>query len=113
MKWVLKTSSIIVGTADGESVFRSLEDCPPEIRRRLRETMPGPDACTITITNRETLEAIRRRTGGHVQTTRSVAPPPKPHWQALELPRWQILAGGLLLTVAGLTGLLLWAMHSR
>ena len=113
MKWVFKTSSIIVGTAEGESVFRSLEDCPPEIQRRLRETLPGPDACTITITNRETLEAIRRRTDAHSRTARSVAPAPKPRWQALELPRWQILAGGLLLTVAALTGLLLWAMHSR
>lgn len=110
MKWVLKTSSIIVGTANGKKVFRSVEECPPDVRRRLRETLPGPDACTIMITNRAALEAIRSRARPRQRAAR---PPAKPGGQGLVLPRWQILAGLLVLAFAAITALLSWAVHSQ
>lgn len=112
MKWVLRTSSIIVDTEQGKSVFRSMEECPPEVLRRIRETLPGPNSCTIMITNQETLNAFRNRS---IAVPRNPAEPTR--WQSQgrsgwSLPRWQVLGGALLLGVSAITALLVWAMGS-
>jgi len=112
MKWVLKTSSIIVGTDEGTEVFRSRTDCPEDVRRRLEETIPGPNSCTIMITNREALEAIRSRTIAAPRATRSLGANKQTKQPRLALPGWQIRAGYLLLAIATLTGIVVWAMHS-
>ena len=111
MKWVLRTSRIIVGTDEGRAVFGSFEECPPDVLRKLKETLPGPNACTIMITNREALEAIRSRTIPAPTRKRRVVSKAPAHEQ-IHLPRWQILAGTMLGAVAALTALLVWAMHS-
>ena len=111
MKWVLRTSRIIVGTDEGRAVFGSLEECPPDVLRKLKETLPGPNACTIMITNREALEAIRSRTIPAPRRKRRVVSKAPVH-QGVKLPRWQIMAASMLGTVAALTALLVWAMHS-
>ena len=112
MKWVLKTSSIIVDTDEGKSVFRSLDECPPDVKRRLRETLPGPNACTIMITNREALEAIRKRSITKAARVGQESTAPKVATRRIEVPRWQLRALSLLAGVATLVGLLAWAMHS-
>ena len=111
MKWVLRTSRIIVGTDEGKAVFGSFEECPPDVLRKLKETLPGPNACTIMITNREALEAIRSRTIAAPRRKRQGESKAAAH-QAVRLPRWQIMAGAMLGAVATLTALLVWAMHS-
>ena len=110
MKWVLRTSRVIVGTDEGREVFDSIEECPPDILRRIRKTMPGPDSCTIMITNREAMEAIRSRTIAAPGRTRRRMPE-EPE-KGITLPRWQVMAGALLGMIALLTALLVWAMHS-
>lgn len=112
MKWVLKTSSIIVGTADGQAMFRSVKECPPAVRRLLHETLPSPNSCTIMITNRETLEAIRRR--GRMPSRRGgpFRRPGAAPWHPLAMPRWQTLAGILLLLCVACTALLVWAVRT-
>jgi hypothetical protein len=112
MKWVLRTSRVIVGTDEGKAVFRSIEECPPDVLRKIKETLPGPNACTIMITNREAMEAIRSRTIPVPRQTRKPQPQPAPRQEGITLPRWQIMAGTLLGTIAALTALLVWAMHS-
>ncbi len=113
MKWVLRTSSIIVGTDKGSAVFGSFEECPPEVRRRMRETLPGPDTCTIMITNREALDAIRSQTIAKPQSEIRTAARAEPRGEGVSLPRWQVLAGALLGGVAAVTALLVWAMNSE
>ena len=112
MKWVLRTSRIIVGTDEGKAVFRSLEDCPPDVKRQLRETLPGRNACTIMITNREALEAIRDHTVRARASAASVASPEEDSSQRIVLPRWQVTAVSMLALMAAMVGLLVWAMHS-
>ena len=58
MKWVLKTSSIRVGTADDDRVYRSIEDAPVELRDRIREAVEGPNVRTILIANQEVCDQI-------------------------------------------------------
>lgn len=114
MKWVLQTSRIIVGTKEGRTEFTSFEDCPPEVRRLVRETLPKPESCTIMVTNREALEAMRSRAinmpRSHIRTKSTV--PEAVSDNSFTLPRWQIVAGSLLGALAALTALLAWAMGS-
>lgn len=115
MKWVMKTSRLIVGTDDGNQAYRSLKQCPPDVLRRFKNSADGPNACTIVITNREALEAIRSRAIEAPSNIEQVEQPAEPEEQAREkfsMPRWQVLAGGVLTAAAVLTGLLVWAMHS-
>ena len=112
MKWVLKTSSIIVGTDEGTEVFRSRSDCPEDVRRRLEETIPGPNSCTIMITNREALEAIRSRTIAAPRAVRPSSPKNRTKRPRIAIPGWQIRIGYVLLAVATLTGIVVWAVHS-
>ena len=112
MKWVLKTSSIIVGTDDGRAVFRSIDECPAHVRRQMKETLPGPNACRIMITNREALEAIRSRSISAPTMTQEPARCRERQQQGVVLPRWQVMAGLLLGIIASLTALLVWAMKS-
>lgn len=112
MKWVLRTSRVIVGTDEGKAVFRSLEDCPPDVLRRIKETLPGPNACTIMITNREAMEAIRDRAIAAPRRRQTKEPKASARQEGITLPRWQVMAGTMLGAIASLTALLVWAMHS-
>lgn len=115
MKWVLKTSSIIVGSDEGSKespdVFRSVEECPPRIRKRLRDTLSGRNACTIMITNREGLKAIQSGTFPNGRRSmRQITRAQEPR-QPLVLPRWQLAGLALLAAMAATVGMLVWAMH--
>lgn len=114
MKWVMKTSRLIVGTDDGNQAYSSLKQCPPEVLSRFKDNAVGPNACTIVITNREALEAIRSRAieaPGRVERAGPSEPPEEQAREKFTMPRWQVLAGSALATVALLTALLVWAMH--
>ncbi len=116
MKWAVKSSRVIVGSADGDAVFASVEDCPEPLRQKIRDTLDGPQARTILIMNRETFERI-------AQDIRTLPPEMRAAVDALEsaaeaareparLPPWYAIAGGFLATAAALFGLLLWAVRS-
>ena len=115
MKWVMKTSRLIVGTDAGNQAYSSVKECPPEVLRRFKDNAAGPNACTIVITNREALEAIRNRAIEAPGSVERAEPSEAREERAREkftMPRWQILAGSALATVALLTALLAWAMHA-
>ena len=58
MKWVLKTSSVRVGTSDDDRVYRSIQDAPPELRDRIRKAIEGPNVRTILIANQTVYDQI-------------------------------------------------------
>ncbi len=113
MKWVLKTSSIIVGSDDRPNVFQSLDDCPPPVRKRLRDTLAGQRVFTIMITNREGLEALRA--GVYPDSTtnnlRKLSRRPRRTPEFPRLPRWQAAGLALVAALAATVGLVVWAMH--
>ena len=114
MKWVMKTCRLIVGTDDGNQAYRSAEQCPPEVLSRFKSEASDANSCTIVITNREALEAIRSRAieaPGKVERPEPAERPQERAREAFALPRWQIMAGSVLAALAVLTGLLVWAMH--
>ncbi len=95
MKWVLKTSSVRVGTSDDDRVYRSIEDAPAELRDRIREAIEGPDARTILIANQEVYEQIltedesshfEEEHGIEVAPAASVAGPESPKTRDRRLP---------------------------
>ena len=115
MKWVMKTSRLIVGTDDGNQAYRSLKQCPPEVLSRFKNSAADHSACTIVITNREALEAIRSRAieaPGNFEQVEQTRKPEERAREEFTMPRWQVLAGCVLAAAAVLTGLLVWAMHS-
>ncbi|MDE0109489.1 MAG: hypothetical protein OXJ37_22900 [Bryobacterales bacterium] len=111
MKWVMKTSRLIVGTDDGNQAYSSLKQCPPEVLSRFKDSAVGPNACTIVITNREALEAIRSRAIEAPGRVERAEPAEEQAREKFTMPRWQALAGSTLAAVALLTALLVWAMH--
>lgn len=112
MKWVLKTSNIIVGNENGKSVFRSEAECPEEVRQMLRETLPGPNAATIVITNREALEAIQSNAVAVPRRSGTAQPRRKSGLRGFVPYRWQLVAAGILLAVVTLTAILVWAINN-
>lgn len=112
MKWVLRTSKVIVGTDTGNAVFGSVEECPLHVRQRLRDTKSGRNAYTILITNREALEAIRERAiQAPPSTSKRASSATQTDRQQL-LPKWQVAALSLLALMSAVVALLSWAMQS-
>ena len=60
----LKTSTIFVAVGDRLEVFRSMEDVPPELRRRLHSTTNGVNAATLLIADRNGREELVRAIQG-------------------------------------------------
>lgn len=61
MKWMLKTSSVRVATAQKDRVYRSIEEAPPELRDKIRKVLGGPNVETILIANQEAYDQIAER----------------------------------------------------
>ncbi len=112
MKWVLKTSSIIIGSDERPDVFRSFDECPPMVRKRLHDTLSGRQACTIMITNREGLEALRAGVYPNAGRNLRKLTQEREARQPLVLPKWQVTGLALASALAATVGLLVWAMHS-
>jgi hypothetical protein len=66
-----KTSTIFVGTSRRTRVFRSLDEVPAGIRKRLQENLSGPNTRTLVIADRGGREYLLRALR---QATRSSAP---------------------------------------
>ncbi len=58
MKWVLKTSTLRVATKEKDRVYHSIDDVPPEMQERIRQTLRGPNTETIFIANQEAYSRI-------------------------------------------------------
>ena len=117
MKWVLRTTSVRVADEQGERLYGSLDDIPPEMREKILDSLDGPHSQTILIANQkaydhiadddELPEELRRLKPALLQhregqEARSVAADSS--WKPL-------LAGGILLIVA-LWAMWIWAIRS-
>ncbi len=118
MKWVLRTSSVIVSNEQGQSTYRSLDDCPQSIRDELEQTIPGADSCSIMVSNREALQALRGRKVAlppksilRTETPKSNPAPTRLRNFQLNCPRWLLHAFAALTGLAAVTALMSWAMH--
>ena len=62
-----KTSTIFVGTSRKTRVFRSLDEVPAGVRKRLHENLAGPNTRTLIVADRAgreyLLRALRHATG--------------------------------------------------
>lgn len=54
----VKTSTIFIASGGKTKVFRSVEEVPPELRRKLEESTSGINAATILIADRKGREEI-------------------------------------------------------
>ena len=110
MKWVVKTSSVRVATSGEERVYRSLEDVPPELRRKIRKTIEGPNSETIWIANQEAYERIVAQEPDippEMQNLRDAVTPQPAAPQPRPIPKVNRVLGVLFLAAVGLC--LLWA----
>lgn len=107
-RMTVKRSTIFISVGDRTSVYSSLEEIPPPLRRKLHESTNGLNAATILIADRNGREEIvkalqglpsdvRPRTAGRRKNGRAGARSGKVDW-------WTWLEFGL----AGAVGLLIW-----
>jgi hypothetical protein len=111
MKWVLRTSSVRVADEQGERLYRSLEDVPPEMRDKIVESLNGEDSQTILIANQKAYDRIAEGGDELPEELRRLKPALLRHREGVETEstrpdgNWRrLLAGGVALIV------LLWAM---
>ncbi|MEX2260318.1 MAG: hypothetical protein WD696_00125 [Bryobacteraceae bacterium] len=60
----VKSSTILISTSQGEGIFRSKEDVPLDLRRRLAASLTGPNSATILIADRRGRDEISRALRG-------------------------------------------------
>jgi ferric-dicitrate binding protein FerR (iron transport regulator) len=97
MRWVLKTSSVRVATAEHEQVYRSLEDVPTDLQKEIRKTLEGPNSDTIYIANQEAYERIKELTHelpGKITVSEEKPPAPKGLAELVARRWWIVLAAG-------------------
>jgi hypothetical protein len=103
----VKTSTIFIGVGDETKVFRSVDDIPPLLRRKLQESTGGLNAATILIADRKGREEIVKALQG---LPSGLEPRPKrPARPPVRRMDWKSWAEVLL---PGLVGLLIWLAFS-
>jgi len=61
---VVRTSAVRVAAGDTDRVYRSVEELPPEMRRKLQKALHGPNADTFVIADERGREQLYRVIGG-------------------------------------------------
>ena len=106
-RMTVKTSTIFIATGGKTKVFRSVDDVPPKLRRRLQESTTGINAATILIADRKGREEIVKALRGMPSGLRT-----KPGRSQRKSPKrmdWKTWAEILL---PGAVGLLIWLAFS-
>jgi len=118
MKWVLRTSSVRVADEQGERLYRSLEEAPPEMRDKIVEALNGEDSQTILIANQKAYDQIADGGEELPEELRRLKPALLRHREGQETraPQsdgsWRrLLAGGVALIVV-LWAMWIWALRS-
>ena len=119
MKWVLRTTSVRVSDAQGDRVYDSLEEAPPELRQKIAESVNGPDSQTILIANQKAYDKIADGGDELPEDLRRLKPALLRHRASLEIPRlgvtdasWKKLLGGGMVLIVLLWAVWLWAIRS-
>ena len=61
---VVRTSAVRVAAGDTDRVYRSIDELPPEMRRKLQKALHGPNADTFVIADERGREQLYRVIGG-------------------------------------------------
>lgn len=59
----IKTATILISTGDGTEVYRSVEELPHELRRKLADATNRPESATILIADQRGREEIAKAVG--------------------------------------------------
>ena len=106
----VKSSTVYIAIAGQLDVYRSLEDVPPSMRRRLDESTNGANSATILIADRNGQRELVRAIEGHptplrvrVRTAHAqTSTEPSPAEEAKSERPW------LEIAIIGLLGLVAW-----
>jgi hypothetical protein len=106
----IKSSTIFISVGTKTQVFRSVNEVPPKLRRRLQESTTGMNSATILIADRKGREELIRAIQGKPTSLSfrvSTAARPKENEPESFFQRY---ATWFELGAIGLMGLALWAM---
>ena len=67
----VKSSTIFISVGDKTRIYRSVEEVPPRLRKKLQESTNGINAATILIADRKGREEIVRALQGFPSTFRN------------------------------------------
>lgn len=104
----VKTSTIFISVGAKTKVYRSVDDVPPKLRRKLQESTTGLNAATILIADRNGREEIVKALRGLPSGLRPRAA--KTIRRVTRRMDWKTWAEILL---PGLVGLLIWLTFVR
>ena len=105
-RMTVKTSTIFISVGGKTKIFKSVDDVPPKLRRKLQESTSGINAATILIADRKGREEIVKALRGLPSGLRRAA---KAKRQVTRRMDWKTWAEILL---PGLVGLLIWLAFS-
>jgi hypothetical protein len=112
----VKTSTIFISVGDKTRVFRSVEEVPAQLRKKLEQSTNGINSATILIADRRGREEIVKAIRGLPSSVRSrlagsLAGKERPKPEAPEPVRalWQNWAE---ITIPGVIGLIVWLVFS-
>jgi hypothetical protein len=119
-KLTTKSSTVFIATGESTLVYRSVDDVPPSLRRRLEESTGGANSATILIADKRGKEELVRALRGlpsdvqsrladtiHAQRRTQPSVAPKPETRN----RWKLIAEILIPAGVGVTIWLLLSAH--
>jgi hypothetical protein len=106
-RMTVKTSTIFISVGEKTKIFRSVDDVPPKLRRKLQETTTGLNAATILIADKKGREEIVKALRGLPSGLR--AKPARLTKKIVRRMDWKTWAEILL---PGAIGLLIWLAFS-
>jgi hypothetical protein len=104
----VKTSTIFISSGGKTKVFRSVEEVPPDLRRKLQESTSGINAATILIADRKGREEIVKA----LQGLPSGLKPRPARSRAARLKRRMDWKTWVEILLPGVVGLLIWLAFS-
>ncbi len=104
----VKTSTIFIAVVEKTEVYRSVQDIPPHLRRKLEESTNGINAATILIADRRGREEIVRALQGMPSTLRGRVAARLRRQSRGVAKRGMDWKSWLEILLPGLVGLLIW-----
>ena len=103
---IVKSSAIMIAIGDQVKVYRTLEEVPPELRKKLSESTSSLNSATVLIANHGGRERLRGALESLVESAvqPKIEPPPKFPWNLRQCAK----AAAVLLA-----GLLIWLLLKR
>jgi hypothetical protein len=106
MKWVGKTRSVRIATHEGDQVYHSIEDVPPELRQIVMQTLEGPNSETVLIANQEAYDRLSQQFRELPNGLKAAASEPTQEANRRQARLWTWGVAGALLSIGSLW--LLW-----